>query len=271
MLPFLEVPPIPTGLPWERLSQIHPFGILVAIGVLFGTWLTQRYAKRNQIESEDLRWLVWRVVIVGFIASHVLDVLFYQWDDFMADPLLLLKLTDGIASWGGLVGATAAFFYYVRKKGWNYYRLMDPFAYGFLGAWIFGRLGCSVAHDHIGKATDFFLAVDIPRVLPDYLGHLRATPGPHHDLGLYEMLYTIPLFLLIFWLETRKDRKPGLLFAVAAIFYSGPRFFMDYLRNASSDPRYLGLTFGQISSLVAFAASLWLLIRVLQGKTGEAS
>ena len=115
---------------------------------------------------------------------------------------------------------------------------------GFVVAWIFGRLGCSIVHDHPGVRTTFFLGVRYP-------------DGTRHDLGLYEFLFTV--FVLLpasLWIH-RSGRTPGSQFAWFAILFGLFRLAFDYLRVG--EDRYLGWTPGQYASLALLASGLLLL------------
>ena len=54
----------------------------------------------------------------------------------------------------------------------------DVVASAFPMSWVFGRTGCTIAHDHPGMLSDAWFAVQYPG-------------GGRFDLGLYEMLLTI--------------------------------------------------------------------------------
>ena len=57
---------------------------------------------------------------------------------------------------------------------------------------------------------------------------------------------------------------------LTGVLYAPVRFFLDYLRPEGTDPRYLGFTFAQWASLLAFGAALYLAVRVLKnGKPAE--
>lgn len=260
-MPFIELPTLQLGpLP------IQFFGILVAIGVLVGTSVTVRYATHYKLNEDNMRYVGIRVIIFGFIMCHLLDVFFYTPGKVLEDPLIILKLIEGIASYGGILGATIAFAYYARKMDLHFLRYGDAIVYGFSFGLFFGRLGCATAHDHLGVPTDFPLAVHVPRLircpelklpsgLPDYdamantLGCQRwslpdgSSDITAHDLGLYEvgLLFVLMIILSLvakFW----KTRRPGTLVVICAFYYAPIRFLFDFLRFPESDPRYWGLT-----------------------------
>ncbi len=260
-MPFIELPTIHLGP-----VPIQFFGILVAIGVLLGTSVTVRYATHYKLNEDNMRFVGMRVIIFGFIMCHLLDVFFYTPGKVLEDPLIIIKLIEGIASYGGILGATLALTYYAHKLGLHYLRYGDAIVYGFSFGLFFGRIGCATAHDHLGAQTDFPLAVHVPKLMrcpelklptgaPDYdamadkvgCQNWRLPDGAAdvfaHDLGLYEvgvlgLLIIILSIVVKFW----KTRRPGTLVVIAAFYYAPIRFYMDFLRFPDSDPRYLGLT-----------------------------
>ena len=112
--------------------------------------------------------------------------------------------------------------------------------------WIVGRAGCTVAFDHPGLETDFFL------------GWRYRDGRVIHNLGFYEMLYLIALACL-FKLLGRRPRQwgPGFFAGLLAMLYAPARFGFDFLRTADID--YLGLTPGQWASIAAMLAGMWVI------------
>jgi phosphatidylglycerol---prolipoprotein diacylglyceryl transferase len=134
-------------------------------------------------------------------------------------------------------------------------------------AWLFGRLGCSIAHDHPGIQSDLFLAVQYPG-------------GGRLDLGLIELLITIPLAIVCVRLW-RKRRPLGTYSALACLYYAPLRFGLDFLRArepvvqgegaASADARYLSLTPAQWASLALFGLGLGLFVYMRRHRTDPES
>jgi phosphatidylglycerol:prolipoprotein diacylglycerol transferase len=112
-------------------------------------------------------------------------------------------------------------------------------------------MGCFMVHDHPGKITDFFLAVN------DYQYHGLAV-GPRHDLGLYEVFWSAAMIPLFFWLD-RKPRPHGFFIGTIAVLYSPFRFALDFLREA--DATYFGLTPAHYACVLSFVVGAWLLWR----------
>lgn len=200
MLPYY--PPIKFDL---GFATIHGFAILVVTGVVLGGRLAIHRAAELGIEREEGESLVRWAVGVGFLFAHVFEIVFYQTHRLSEEgPLLLLKIWDGISSYGGFFGAILGMWILWTIKGRHrpFTDYLDPTVQGLTLGWVFGRLGCTTAHDHPGLRTDFFLAFD-------YAG------GARHNLGFYEFLYTLFFMLpIMFWMHSKWKTRRGLYTAV---------------------------------------------------------
>jgi phosphatidylglycerol:prolipoprotein diacylglycerol transferase len=226
------------------------FGILVATGVLIGDHIIVAQGEKRGLAATDTRYLNARVVIFGFIIAHIASVLFYFPERIKENPLVLLNFWAGLSSFGGFFGAAIAYLYLTKKEKIPRLPYADAVALGLAPAWIFGRTGCFTAHDHPGRHTDFFLAVRYP-------------DGPRHDLGLYEMLFTVVLTAIL-WAYARKPRREGHIIGLAAALYAPVRFGLDFVRAvdvARPDERYAGLTPAQWACMGCLAIGLRLLSR----------
>ncbi len=257
-IPWFQVPtyevPIPgldTGLP------LPPFGILVAIGVMAGSELAQWYGKRIGIERYVVADLVFHVIVTAFICAYFGNALLYEpevfWD-VVTNPSQLLEMYLGLSSYGGFFGAVLGLLIWKYRTKHSALWVGGAVSFGFPLGWLFGRTGCFLVHDHPGKETDFFLAVDNYRFgYPPFV--------PRHDLGLYEVFWSAATAGLFFYLA-RKPRKPGFFLALLPVLYAPVRFGLDFLRAdplEGGDARYAGLTPAQYGSIAAFAAGCALL------------
>lgn len=215
----------------------------------------QRWARKAALDADATRALITAVLVWGFISAHVFDTLAHRREELLARPWLLVEIWNGIWSYGGFAGALIGFVIVLRRRRLPYLPYADALAMGLAPGWIFGRAGCSIAHDHIGRLTHFVLAVPYPA------GHEPA--GLRHNLGFYEFLYAIGITALMYFLA-RKPRPVGFLIGVMAIAYAPMRFFLDFLRATdlgASDPRYSGLTLSQYLSIATLLIGLGVVCR----------
>lgn len=253
-LPF-ELPILPNGLP------IQPFGVLVAIGVLLGIRMGEEFAMRNGIKREaSYDFSMW-AILPGFAGAYVLNIVFYDphfFVDVFTNPMNLLRWS-GLSSYGGFFGTVFGVTMWHRRHKIPFLNIADTTSFGFPFGWFFGRMGCFVVHDHPGRVTDFFLAVD------GYVGAGTPPYPPRHDLGFYEVLWSVGMCIL-FLVLWRKKRPPGTYLALLCVLYAPIRFGLDFLRaevDEGGDVRYFGLTPGHYASIVFLLIGLWLLRKIL--------
>lgn len=220
---------------------IQPFGLIVGIGLILGYHLSRRRAQKTGLDPDLCAdGIVWTVAS-GFIVGHLVSVIFYFPHKIAQDPLVLLKVWDGLSSFGGFIGGIVGAIWFFRRNGVSPLKYVDAIIFGTVPGWVLGRLGCAIVHDHPGKATDFVLGVAC------YNAQLNAPIV--HDLGLYEMLYLLFVTAVLYG---AKNWRPfhGFHPALVMSLYAPARFAMDYLRV--EDKTYFGLTPGQYLSGAMF-------------------
>ncbi len=277
MIPYIHVQDLKIGG-----LTLHPFGLLVATGVVVGTFLATNRARKRGIDLDKLNSFITWMLVGGFTGAHMFDEIFYHPSEIVKRPWSLLFLWEGLSSFGGFLGALIGivlwkYFEAVpykqlgpvatipkfrrRKEPMPVMPLADLILSVFPVAWIFGRSGCTVVHDHPGMKADpgsiFAVAygpyktAEVQSYGPVLDGHalieLRHGSTPQFDLGLLELLFTIVLALLFATTWSRR-LTTGTYIAVVSLSYGPVRFVMDFLRIKdveNADLRYGSLTFAQ--------------------------
>ena len=245
MFPYIPQPVLRLGA-----IEITAFQICVFAAVIAGFEIVVRRAARLGWERNLALDIVLWTIAAGFVGSHLFDVVAYQPEAMRRNPLLLLEVWGSMSSFGGLLGGIAGGFWITRRRRLSAAKVGEFFdiaAFAFPFAWIFGRLGCALAHDHVGIATDSFLAVRFP-------------DGPRFDLGLLELIWTVAIAALFLALD-RKARPAGFFTGLFFALYGPVRFALDVLRTG--DERWLGWTAGQYLSVAATVTGVALLVRAL--------
>ena len=250
MLPNLSLPSIKIFGP----LQIHPFGAIVALALIVGYHLTLRRAQRTGLDTEIMGTTgIWAAVI-GFAISHFFWAFFYNYHLVKENPLILLMIWRGISSYGGFFGGALGAWIYLRKSNTASFPYLEALLYGVVPAWAIARLGCTIAFDHPGRVTSFVLG------MADMKGVVR------HNLGFYEMLWTVVLAILLYGLRNYRPFR-GFHFALIFLLYSSVRFYLDSLRV--EDRLYWGLTPGQYFSMIVFVLGVYILVQGVKGKKGS--
>lgn len=263
MLPFFEQPEWHIGP-----LTIHAFGIAVAAGLWVGlTMAVQRFARASLDPAIGHRLGVW-MLAGGILGAHLFSVMLYFPNQLRADPWLLLRVWEDVASFGGMIGGIvgAVLFFSARAPQLSArarLAYLDAIAFVFPFGLAFGRLGCALAHDHPGGVTTFPLAISLRTagaqacINSVYNAAGQALPAGadmmgFHDLGLYECVFLLLVVIPAFRLLDRRRRQPGYYLVAFALLYLPVRFALDWLRV--SDARYLRLTPGQWVAALTLAA-----------------
>lgn len=253
MLPYFEIRSVVLG---PLRVPVQPF--LASLGILLAHWLYLRRARQWGLDPEKAGWLSLTMVVAG-IAGAFLFRWVYLPAALARDPWIWLKTTQGAASFGGIAAGLLAAAVYLRCRGlrgpqaWTY---LDALASVFPIGWIFGRIGCSLIHDHPGLRSGHFLAVRYPEF-------------PRWDLAVVEVLFLAVFVIPLFSILNGVRRPPGFFLAAFLALYGLFRLWLDTLHV--DPPRYLGLTVDQLAYGFTALAGLGLLAAVYRARSNGGS
>ena len=251
VIPYFELREIPIG----GGHSLAAFGTLVVLGIFAGAWFADRRARATGVAPAEVPGAILSAVVPGLFLAHLVAV-WPQVDRWSVR--MLVEFWNGMSSFGGLAGAFLGLSVYYWRMRRPWLPMADVLAQALVIGWVFGRLGCTLVHDHIGRPSEFPLAIRFP-------------DGARHDLGLYELLYTLIVLVPAVVVLDRRPRAPGTSVAVLALLYAPARFLGDFLRQTDlpgADARWLGLTVAQYGCLVLVAVGLAVAIRVRREGVG---
>ncbi|HID80880.1 MAG TPA: prolipoprotein diacylglyceryl transferase [Chromatiales bacterium] len=225
--------------------KVHWYGVMYLIGFVGGWWLGKIRAKKpgSGWDPAEIGDMVFYIALGVVIGGRLGYVLFYGFNNFLSDPLSLLRVWEGGMSFhGGLLGVLFAMWLYGRKTSRTFFQVTDfmaPLVTVGLGA---GRLGNFINAELWGKVTDLPWGMVFP----------GAGDLPRHPSMLYQaFLEGLLLFLILWWFSA----KPRPVRAVSGLFllcYGIFRFLVEFVRVPDSHIGYLAfdwLTMGQLLSL----------------------
>ncbi|MEX2131686.1 MAG: prolipoprotein diacylglyceryl transferase [Pseudohongiellaceae bacterium] len=259
MLSYPDINPVaiqigPLAIHWYGIMYIVAFG---------GAWLLATYRARSHPgnwTAEQISDLVFYGALGAVVGGRLGSVLFYNFNQFLADPLWLLRVWEGGMSFhGGFLGVMAAFYWYGRKLQRHYFDVLDfiaPMAPFGLGV---GRIGNFIGGELWGRPTTVPWGMVFPHV--DNL--------PRHPSQLYQAgLEGVILFSIMWWFSSR----PRPRYAVSGLFgvgYGCFRFFVEFFREPDSDIGFIAfgwLTMGQLLSIPMVLAGVILLVLAYRSK-----
>jgi phosphatidylglycerol:prolipoprotein diacylglycerol transferase len=231
------LPPIPGLTPYP----VSTFGPLVFTGIFFGVHQIRRWGYVHGLNDQRMFQVAMIVAFFGLICSHWVAIIFYN-PEHMLDWRKMLDFRSNFSSFGGFAFGLLALLYFLKRFQLPRWPYIDAYLYGLACGWLFGRLGCFSVHDHPGLMSKFALVVPMQGVM-------------RHDLGFYELLYTIVLVVGLSWIGRQTFYRPGLLVAISCMTYAPVRFGLDFLRIF--DATYWGLTPAQWACFPLFAVGLY--------------
>lgn len=239
--------------------HIQVWGLFVSLGLIAAILLAYRLTKKYLLAPDVILDISIWAIVGGLLMARLFHVFFYEPAHYIMYPSEILKFWQGgSSSLGGFIGAALAvwLFKQIRKFTWKeFIPYLDISAISLWLGWFIGRLGCFFIHDHTGKASDFFLAVNF-------------TTGSRHDLGLYDSLFALSIFIIYFLLFKYLIKIHwGLVAILSFMDYAIVRFLLDFLRADDSitggDIRYYNLTPAQWGMIALFCSLSSILVYIV--------
>lgn len=245
--------------------NIHWYGVMYAVAFGIAYWLASRAAAKpgsgwSKEQVSDLLFFGFIGVIVGGRLGYVL---FYNFDQLLAEPLYLFKTWQGGMSFhGGLLGVLLAMAWFARRYDKSYLELGDFVAPLIPLGLAAGRLGNFINGELWGRTTDVPWAMVFP----------HAGAEPRHPSQLYHVALEGVLLFIIIMLVRRLQPATGTLGGVFLLGYGVFRFFVEFFRQPDSQLGVLsaGMTMGQWLCLPMIAGGLGLILYVNNKPAGQA-
>lgn len=260
--------------------QVHWYGIMYLLGFLVAWWLGRQRIRQGRLPGVDANGfgdLLFNCMLGVILGGRIGYVLFYAFPEFVANPLMLVRIWEGGMSFhGGLLGVLAASWWWSRKHKLHYFDTADfvaPLVPAGLG---FGRLGNYIGGELWGKYTGGGWGVIFPHAEPTLSGvnpallQTQAASGSldmlaRHPSQLYQAVLEGLVLFLVLWIASRRPRPRYTIAGLFALLYGCFRFMVEFVRVPDAqmgDGGYLAfgwLTMGQLLSLPLILLGLfWL-------------
>lgn len=241
-------------LPWVDWP-VRWYGLMWALGLIISQQVMYYIFKKENRPAEHIDTLTLYIVVATLVGARLGHFLFYDPGVFISDPLsIILPPYAGLASHGGAIGILIGLWLYCRKLNYNYLWMVDRLVIVvcITGACI--RLGNLLNSEILGKATDVpwaFIFTKIDNV-------------PRHPAQLYEAIYCVLLFVLLFyiWKSKRAVVSNGFIFSIFLIVLWSLRFVDEFFKiSQESFEDDMMLNMGQILSIPFVLVGIILMIK----------
>jgi len=242
MLIYPEIDPVAISL---GPLKIHWYGITYLVAFVAGWWLARYRARqpRSGWTEDEVADVVFYIALGVILGGRIGSVLFYNTADFLANPVMILKIWQGGMSFhGGFLGVVVAFYLYARKTGRTLFQVADflapMFALG-LGA---GRIGNFINGELWGRVTD----VPWGMVVPAFGDGI-----PRHPNQLYQFFGEGVILFLLVWFYSSKPRPTMAVSGLFVLGYGVYRFLVEFVRQPDAHLGFVAfdwMTMGQVLS-----------------------
>ena len=200
--------------------EIMWYGVLIALGVVIGTVIAIREAKKRGYDEDMVIDLLIYAIPAALIGARVYYVIF-AWDIYRDNPISALNFRlGGLAIHGGLIGAILASILFCKVKKINFWKVSDIMAPSIILGQAIGRWGNYINQEAYGGPTDLPWGIII-------------NGQKVHPTFLYESIWNFIAFLLLISYRKKQIKFDGQIFYMYLILYSIGRFFIEGLRTDS--------------------------------------
>jgi prolipoprotein diacylglyceryl transferase len=236
--------------------ELRAYGLMIALGVLAGGWLSGRrlVARRWGTKDQMTSILIWSV-IAGAIGARLYHVV-TEWGRYSDRLGEIPKLWEGgLGIPGGLIAGIPVGIWRAKRAGISARRIATAAAPAIPLAQAIGRWGNYWNQELFGRQTSLPWGLRIDDAhLPD--GYASGTT--FHPTFLYESLGNVMLCVALILIDRYRKPRPGRLMAMYLLGYAVLRFLMETLRIDPAN-EIAGLRVNTwMSMIVAVGATAWL-------------
>ena len=204
-------------------------GLLVALGLVVGAWLTRRELARRSYDGILALWALFLVVPAGLAGARLFHVL-TEYERYTERPASALRVWDGgLTIYGAVAGGFIGLLVFCWFCGVGPLAFADAAAPGLILAQAIGRWGNYFNQELFGLPARLPWAIEIA---PQNRPVQYADATTFHPTFAYEALWDVLVCLALLWVARRftRDLREGDVFLLYVGLYSVGRFLVETLR-----------------------------------------
>lgn len=238
------------------------YGVIIAFGFLLAVLFGGRMAYKWKLDLNKMLDILLFGTIGGILGARLYYVAF-EWDYYSRHLSEIPQIWEGgLAIYGGLIGGILAAFLVCRHNGLNFLKLLDLAGMSFLIGQGIGRWGNYANQEAFGTNTTLPWGMTSDKVARYISTHQSefAEKGitmdasiPVHPTFLYESLWCIASFIIIYIICKKAYKFSGQLILCYGILYGAERAVVEGLRT---DSLYIGTTSLRVSQVLSMVLVL---------------
>lgn len=241
-------------IPWID-HPVRWYGLSWAVGFLVSQQVMYYIYRKEGRSSKEIDTLTIYMLIAALVGARLGHVLFYDPVNYLKEPLRIFAIWEGgLASHGAAVSVLIALYLFAKKTNVSYLWIVDRMVIVSALTGSFIRFGNLMNSEMVG----------VPTTLPWGFVFTKIDNVPRHPAQLYESIYCLFLFILLFtlWYRYKATMRNGFLFGWFLIILFTLRFIDEFFKvNQVSFENDLILNMGQILSIPFVILGIVILIR----------
>jgi len=203
------------------------YGLLLAVGVVVGTLISERRWQRWGHERRDIGDIIVVVVIAGVVGARLYHVA-TDYQLFTHHWIRVFEIwRGGLSIWGVIIGGALAVIVMTRVRHIDTVGILDAMTAGLIVAQAIGRWGNYFNQELFGEPTRLPWGLEIDRAHRP-AGYTQFTT--FHPTFLYESLYLLIILGILLAVERRFVLRRGQSLALYLGLYTFGRFWFENLR-----------------------------------------
>lgn len=228
---------------------VTSYGVMLVVAFVGAGFVVASEFKRRGWDTSATQDIVLAAMVGGIVGSKLWWAL-ANFSELAADPIGTLFSRGGFTFYGGLIGGVLTVIAYLRWKKYPMGQAVNSLALAVPVGYMLGRVGCLLVGDDYGFETDVPWAIAFPEGSP-------PTTAPVHPTQIYEILLTLPIFLLLWSLRDR-DLPDYFLFFLFFMLAGLERFIVEFYRvNEAIAFDLTAAQWASVGFIVVGAVGLW--------------
>lgn len=266
------------AIPWSVdpiIGQLGPltfrwYGVLFMSGFLIGLYILNHIYRAERVSPRWVDTLFVYILIATIVGARLGHVAFYAPDYYFTAahwPEIFKIWEGGLASHGATPSILFAAWLFARNNKFDYVWVLDRLVLVVATGGACIRLGNLMNSEIIGTKTDVpwgFQFLRYAELHGQTAANQQIASELHHASQLYEGLFCVALFALLFVIWNRyKERTPrGLIFGLFVFLLFTQRFLVEFIKlNQEAFEENLPLNMGQLLSIPMIFVGIWVLLR----------